>query len=172
MVNTWLRLPLLLASLLAGSLNVAEATSAFTLAGSVNSATGITVDDNLDVYLNGGVIYSDGVVGAGTRPPITFMGNTGDTLRFVVRDTFGVCSSLSPVYLFNATGQGVLADAGFNLGCGRPNTDQGVTHDLNFTIPDFALQPGDIVTGVYSASRGLVVRLNPTSGMRAIASDF
>ena len=157
--------------LLAASLNSAEAASLLTLSGSANPTAGITVDDDLDVYLNGIQIYTDGVVGAGTRPPISVMASTGDILRFVVRDTFGVCSSLSTVFLTNANGQGVLADPGFSRGCAFPNTDQGVTHDLSFTIPDldFRPKPGDIVV---SAGYGVVVKVDPTTGLRTVITHF
>jgi hypothetical protein len=99
------------------------------------------------------------------------MGSTGDFLRFVVRDTFGVCSSLSQVYVFNATGQSARADPGFNVGCGRPNTDQGVTHDVDFTIPDLAPKLGDLVANVFSGS-SLIVKVDTTTGMRTVVSDF
>ena len=147
----------------------ATAATRFTLSGAANGASGVTVDDDLDVYLNGTLIYTDAKNGAGTRPAIPVVANIGDTVRLVVRDTFGVCSSLSQVYLRNPTGQGILVDAGFNLGCGKPNVDQGVTHDFSFTIPDFGLQPGDIIA---SAGYGAVVKVNPTTGMRSQISDF
>ena len=171
MLKTNLRIPLLNAILLAASLNVAEAASLLTLSGSANPATGITVDDGLDVYVNGILFYTDVLAGAGTRPPISVMASTGDILRFVVRDTFGVCSSLSTVFLTNASGQGVLADPGFSRGCGFPNTDQGVTHDLSFTIPDldFRPKPGDVVV---SSGYGVVVKVDPTTGLRNVINDF
>jgi hypothetical protein len=147
----------------------AYAATQFTLAGAVNGTTGIHVDDDLDVYLNGSIIYTDHVVGSGTRPPITFLANTGDTLRFVVRDTFGGCTSLSSVFLFNATHQGVLADQGFDLGCARPPGDQGISHDLSFQIPDFRCQLGDIIA---AAGFGLVFKVDPVSGKRSLISDF
>ena len=107
--------------LLALAAGAAHPATQFTLAGAVNGTTGITVDDYLEVRLNGAVIYNDTVGGAGTRAPFSFLANTGDTLRFIVHDTFGVCSSLSTVFLFNATHQGVLADPGFALPCNRPS---------------------------------------------------
>jgi hypothetical protein len=147
----------------------AHATSQFTLAGGVKATTGITVDDGLDVYLNGLPIYSDGIAGAGTRPPITFMANVGDTLHFVVHDTFGTCSKLSNLYLFNATLQAVLADPGFDRGCTLPPVDQGVSHDTSFVIPDFSCRHGDIVV---AAGYGLVLKIDPTTGTRTLLSDF
>jgi hypothetical protein len=53
----------------------------------------------------------------------------------VVRDTYGFCASLSPIYLTDPSGNGTLVDPGFNLGCDRPTGDQGVVHDFTFTIP-------------------------------------
>ena len=173
MLNSNLRAALLFATLIIASLDVAQAASPVTLAGSPNPATGITVDDHLDVYLNGSLIYTDGaVIGAGTRPPLSIMATTGDVLRFVVRDTFGVCSSLTPVYLINASGQGVLADPGFSTTpCTGPIGNLGVSHDFSFTIPDLDFQPkpGDIVV---SAGYGVVVKVDPTSGMRTVVTDF
>ncbi len=55
-------------------------------------------------------------------------------LRFVVRDTYGICSRLHPVYLVNRQ-HSVLADQGFDDGCSEPDGDQGVVHDAMFTIP-------------------------------------
>ena len=162
---------LFIAILLAASLNSAKAASLLTLSGSANPATGIIVDDDLDVYLNGIQIYTDAFAGAGTRPPISVMASAGDILRFVVRDTFGVCSSLSTVFLTNASGQGVLADPGFNRGCGLPNTDQGVTHDRSFTIPDldFRPKPGDIVA---IGGGGTVLKVDPITGLRTVITNF
>ena len=148
---------------------IAPAATQFILAGGIKQSTGITVDDGLDVTLNGALIYTDGAAGAGTRAPIAFMANTGDVLRFVVHDTFGTCSNLSPLYLFNATFQAVLADPGFDRGCLLPPVDQGVSHDVSFSIPDFSCRHGDIIV---SAGYGLVFKVDPITGKRALVSDF
>ena len=162
-----LSLPLLcLLGMLAGH---AAAAMPLTISGSSNGSGSLTADDDLDVYLNGNKIFTDPQPGVFPIAPIQIVANVGDTLRFVVRDTFGTCSSLKKVYLTNATGQSVLADPGFDLGCGRPLGDLGVTHDYSYVIPDFSIGPGDILV---AAGFGLVAKVNPTSGMRTLVSDF
>ena len=95
----------------------------------------IGVDDGLDVYLNGALVYSDGAAPAGNRSPIQLSAKAGDTLRLVVRDTYGYCASMSKVLLRLPTGKSVVVDEGFSTGCGRPSTDLGVVHDKTFKIP-------------------------------------
>ncbi|HTK25922.1 MAG TPA: hypothetical protein VL327_05145, partial [Pyrinomonadaceae bacterium] len=118
----------------------AKAASSYTLSGSSDGTQPILVDDDLDVYLNGTLIYTDGTGTAGNRPPIPFSADGGNSLHIVVRDTYGDCSSLSPVYLTSAAGPPILADPGFNLGCGRPATDQGIVHDTTFFVPSLTSQ--------------------------------
>src|ERR1043166_1307785 len=109
-------------------------TTAYLLSGSADGTESILVDDDLDAYRNGPQIYTDGTNPAGNRPPISVTANVGDTLRFVVRDTHGDCAFLSPIYLTAPNGNGLVADPGFNLGCGRP--PEGVVHDVTFVIPN------------------------------------
>lgn len=154
---------------LLASVTPVHGASQFILAGGVKPTTGITVDDGLEVSVNGVNIYSDGSAGAGTRPPISFIGNVGDTVHVVVHDTFGTCSKLSPIYLFNATFQAVLADPGFDRGCLLPPVDQGVSYDVSFVVPDFTCRRGDILV---AAGYGLVFRVDPVTGKRALFSDF
>ena len=117
-----------------GFAQTAPATTPYVISGP--NGTNFTVDDGLDVSLNGMQFYTDGAAQSGSRAPITFNGKTGDQLTFVVRDTYGFCSSLSPLYLSCKGGNTfTLADPGFNLGCGRPSGNQGVVHTANFTIP-------------------------------------
>src|SRR5438477_3027995 len=92
----------------------------YILSGSTNGSANISVDDDLDVYLNGALIYTDGSAGSGSRPPMNILARVGDTLRFVVRDTFGGCSSLVPVYITDSNGRYALADPGFSRGCNYP----------------------------------------------------
>jgi hypothetical protein len=146
----------------------AEAASQFTLSSSPNGSGTITIDDDLDIYLNGVQIYTDGTAPAGVRPPIAVSANPGDTLRFVIRDTYGACSSFSTIYLTNQTGQNTIVDPGFNLGCGRPSIDLGVVHDLTTTIPDLSPKAGDII-----AADGFVLfAIDPTTGARTALSTF
>lgn len=94
------------------------------------------VDDDLTVTLDGAQIYTDGTVLSGTRAPFTFQATPGQTLNFTVEDTYGHCSSLSPLYLsYSGSSTYTLVDPGFNLGCGRPGGDQGQVHNLSYVIP-------------------------------------
>ena len=159
---------ILLGSTIVGAAQPRTAVNHYVLSGSVNGTAAIAVDEDLDVYLNGSLIYSDANAVAGNRAPINVSANPGDTLRLVVRDTFGGCASLSTVYLTNQTAQYTIADPGFNLGCGRPNTDQGVVHDITFTVPNFSPQAGDLI----SADGRLMLRTDPTTGVRTVLTDF
>ncbi len=106
----------------------------YILAGNAAGTSTFGVDDGLQVSLNGEVIYDDGGSLSGNRGPITFTAKKGDTLKFVVRDTYGHCSGLQTIYLVKGT-LATVADPGFDLGCGRPSGDQGIVHTLEFTIP-------------------------------------
>lgn len=107
----------------------------YTVSGSTGSfGMQFVVDDNLDVYLNGNMIYSTGNGYSGGHYSFSFMASQGDTLRFVVRDTWGSCASLSRLYISRYPQSAVITD-GFNLGCGRPGGDQGVVFDQSATIP-------------------------------------
>lgn len=106
----------------------------YVLAGNAAGTSAFGVDDGLQVSLNGEVIYDDGGSLSGSRGPIKFTAKKGDTLKFVVRDSYGYCSGLETIYLVKGT-QATVADPGFDLGCGRPGGDQGVVHTHEFTIP-------------------------------------
>lgn len=106
----------------------------YVIAGSSDGNAGFVVDDGLQVSLDGAVIYDDGSSLSGTRAPITFTAKVGDTLTFVVTDTYGHCTSLGQLYLVKGT-RSAVADPGFSLGCGRPSGNQGVVHTHEFTIP-------------------------------------
>jgi hypothetical protein len=106
----------------------------YILSGSSDGTGTIGVDDDLDISLNGVQIYSDGAELSGERAPIRFQAQRGDVLTFVVRDTYGRCSGLRKVYLVKGN-RSVVADQGFDLGCGRPGGNQGVVHTQTFTIP-------------------------------------
>ncbi len=109
----------------------------YVLSGSPSENTAIYVDDNLDVYLNGGAKVVDTGAGyAGPKGPFTFRAKRGDLLQFEVRDTFGSCAALGPVYLRNADGtRSELATAGFDHGCGFPSKNRGVVWWDRLTIP-------------------------------------
>ena len=131
---------LLIGILILSAHTVVNAATSYVLSGSPDGTATFVVDDDLDVYLDGAQIYTDGTTTSGNRQPIHFSADGGSAVRIVVRDTYGDCSSLSTVYLTNAAGQAIVADPGFNLGCGRPGTDQGVVHDITFIVPDSSSQ--------------------------------
>ncbi len=145
-----------------------HAAASYTLSGSPDGTSPFHVDDDLDVYLNGVLISSDNTPPGTptTRPPIALTADVGDTLRFVVRDTYGVCAQLTTLFLTDAAGRSTVADPGFHVGCGRPNVDLGVVHDYSFVIPDLGATPvaafvADIRLGTASSNpRDLVVFQN------------
>ena len=121
----------------------AAAANQYILSGSVDGTKPFYVDDNLDVYLNG-TLYSTTNVPPGTpadRAPIPITANTGDELRFVVRDTYGDCTMLTRLYLTDPAGRRTLIEPGFDLGCGRPAGDQGVSYDQTRVIPALVAPP-------------------------------
>ena len=61
----------------------------YVLAGNAAGTSAFGVDDGLQVSLNGEVIYDDGGSLSGSRGPIKFTAKKGDTLKFVVRDSYG-----------------------------------------------------------------------------------
>ena len=128
---------LLLSAILLSAYSAAKAASNYVLSGSPDGSGTIFVDEDLDVYLNGNLIYTDGANSAGDRSPINFSADVGSVLRIVVRDGDGDCASLSSLYLTDTAGNAIIADHGFDLGCGRPTTDQGIVHDTTLSIPDF-----------------------------------
>lgn len=149
------------ACFLAGSLERAALAATYKLSGSLDGTAIFLVDDDLDVYRNDVVIFTENVPPGTPRDhlPIVFAAEIGDRVRIRVRDTYGICSLLSPVYLTDPLGNGMLADQGFDVGCGRPAGDLGVTHDLTFVIPDLtipaapifsALLPSPTLAGVVS----------------------
>lgn len=109
----------------------------FKLAGSPDGTWPIIVDDALDVYVNGVLVHSDGDLTSGARDPFPIPATVGDTVRLVVRDTYGHCAQLTPVFLFDeATGQGTFLDGGFNDGCPDPDDFPRIAYDVSKLIPD------------------------------------
>lgn len=106
----------------------------YRLSSSPDGNGAIVVDDDLDVYVNGFLIYTDGTAAAGARAPIRFSGAPGDQIRLVVRDTYGNCASLSPIFLIDPVGTATPLDPGFSLGCGRPVPTDPV-FDKTFSVP-------------------------------------
>jgi len=108
--------------------------SNYVLAGDESGSAALVVDDGLKITLNGKIVYDDGDAQSGSRPPVALDAKPGDRLRFEVRDTFGACAHLSPIYLVKGS-RSAVADPGFNLGRGQPYGDNGIVHTHEFTVP-------------------------------------
>lgn len=111
-----------------------KVTMKYVLSGSSEGTASFGVDDDLDVYVNGTQVYTDGNELSGDRGPITIQTKKGDTLRLVVRDTYGHCSGLRPVWLVKGS-ESTQLTTGFDEGCGHPGGNQGVKFDQTFTVP-------------------------------------
>jgi trimeric autotransporter adhesin len=104
----------------------------YIISDSADGTASWNVDDNLDVYLSGNLIYTTGNARSALYPPFTIQASPGDTLRFVTRDTYGISSGLWALYLTcSGSSNSVLADPGFIT---DPSSG-GVTQDLTFSIP-------------------------------------
>lgn len=116
-----------------------EVGAVYWLSGAADSNVGFGVDDNLDVFLthDGSTtqIVNTGTGFAGTKGPFSFEGHQGDVLKFQVRDTWGGCSALHPVYLRRGDTHSALAAPGFDEGCGHGGGDRGIRYTYEFTIP-------------------------------------
>jgi hypothetical protein len=107
----------------------------YTISGASGGTGQFFVDDNLDVYVNDERVYSTMFDFAAMQDPFTFMAYPGDTIRDVVRDTFGNCSSLSELWITDDEGHTQKIDPGFDEGCGHPGGNQGTKYDFSYTIP-------------------------------------
>ena len=111
----------------------------YRLSGSLDGTLPIVVDDALDIYVNGALMYTDGSAGSGERGPIEIPEGylkPGDIIRLVARDTHGICQSLSAVYLVDNFGTSTpLVEPGFSNGCEFPPGDNGIFLDRSTTVP-------------------------------------
>jgi hypothetical protein len=111
----------------------------YIISGSADGSASWSVDDDLDVFINDSTTpaYSDGDALSGTRGPFTITAKKGDTLKVQVRDTYGHCTSLQPLYITDAlrpSNNAKITD-GFSQGCGLPGWNRGVQFTTTFTIP-------------------------------------
>lgn len=126
--------------LLALPAHAVPALDEYVLSGSMDGSGTFDVDDDLDVYLNGTLIFTENLP-AGTpraHQPIRFTAQVGATLRFVVRDSYGQCTVLTRVFITDAFGRAAVAEPGFAEICGFPPGDRGVVYDRTFQIPQLA----------------------------------
>jgi hypothetical protein len=78
-------------------------------------------DDDMSVWLDGALLFRDANGSAGCVAPITFNGTPGQSLYAEAYDTFGICRSMTDVFIRNdATGATQLLMAGADYGCGFP----------------------------------------------------
>ena len=116
----------------------------FILSGGPRLIDSFCVDDDIYVYLNGNLIYSDIDLYKASCDnwPINFQADPGAALRVVAVDSVGICRSIGPLWLHYGD-KSVELDSGKDDGCsGWP---AGTTfYDKTFTIPQLA-EPEPIV---------------------------
>jgi hypothetical protein len=85
----------------------------------INKQTGIGVDDDLLIALNGVTVYDDDDHLAIATGPATFNACKGDSLRFVATNWFYPCAGVPPLEITrNSDGASLFLDpVGFNGGC-------------------------------------------------------
>jgi len=116
----------------------------FILSGGPSPTDNFCVDDDIYVYLNGNLLYSDiDLHKAGCDNwPINFPANAGAALRVIAIDSVGICRSLGPLWLYYGD-QSVKLDGGNNDGCvyGPAGT---TFYDKTFILPELA-QPEPVI---------------------------
>jgi len=174
---------LLLASLFcATSGHASLAIGEYALSGSADGAGTFDVDDDLDVYLNGTLIFTENVAPGTPRAhqPIRFTANVGDTIRLTVRDSYGVCVVLNRVFITDAFGRYAVADPGFAEVCGFPPGDRGVVYDVTLPIPTLAdppafsevALPGSTLAGVVPGPGGQLYGVTYDGGVNDKGTIF
>jgi len=128
---------------------VEAATADYILSGGPDPEENLCVDDDIYVYLNGELIYSDidpRWAGCNNRP-INFQAAPAAELRVAAIDSVGICRSISPLWLH-------YGDQSLELFSGRDDGclwwPAGVTfYDQTFTLPGQAeSEPVIIVPGI------------------------
>jgi hypothetical protein len=104
----------------------------------INKQTGIGVDDDLTILLNGVVVYSDTDHLAVATGPATLDACKGDSLRFIATNWFPPCAGVPP---FDITRNADVANefldpVGFSGGCNSSVPWNGyVFYDKTFRVP-------------------------------------
>ncbi len=148
-----------------------RAAGIYKLAGTPDGNGQFLVDDGLDVYRNGVRIHTDGIAGADMRGPIPFSADIGDTLRFVVNDTYGTCAYLGDLYLIDPQGRSTLASAEYQGGCSNPPGDQGEPYEKTFVIPDLAVTGPPFTATLLPGSAWAGVVRGPGGGFYGVTYD-
>jgi hypothetical protein len=73
------------------------------ISGGPDRTTAISVDDDLQIMVNGVSVLNDTNGLAGTLPPVAFPGQVGQSIGVVARDVGVSCRGLSPLWLHCAT---------------------------------------------------------------------
>ena len=106
------------------------------LSGTSTGATPFQVDDALDLYVDGVLVYTDGHNGSGTREPVRFQAHDGSEVRVVCRDWYGIRAWVSDLYILVEGGSPVLVTHLLDLGWGRPlyPPNDGLFFDRTVTL--------------------------------------
>ncbi|HKQ98598.1 MAG TPA: Ig-like domain repeat protein, partial [Candidatus Polarisedimenticolia bacterium] len=155
----------------------------WTLSGSPDGTGIFLVDDDLDVYLNGVALIEQHVPPGTPRDhqPMQFTADVGDVLQIRVRDSYGICALLTPLYLTDASGRSAVATQGFDDGCLQPAGDRGVVFDTTIVISDLtpqppgyqeALLPGSTLAGLVRGPGGLFYGVTYDRGLNNKGTIF
>jgi hypothetical protein len=79
------------------------ACTSWIISGGPDRTTAISVDDDLQIMVNGVSVLNDTNGLAGTLPPVAFPGQVGQSIGVVARDVGVSCRGLSPLWLHCAT---------------------------------------------------------------------
>jgi peroxiredoxin len=160
------------ASLVALALLIAlvplAANADYIVSGSPDGSSTFLVDDDLDIYVNEKLVFTDGVALANPTHPLVDLGTSltaGDTLKFVVRNTYGYCTGLSPLFITCSPGSYALAAAGMTEHCGY---DQGTGDPPVSYTSSYSL--GDLCSGLSLTINPLKVPNDGTSFTYATAT--
>ncbi len=166
--------------------------SSVLLSGGPTSTAGISIDDDLSVYVNGVLIFADNNLrdnsqfGYGALQPIVFSAKNGDVVRVVGTDAAaGGCRDLSPLYIHrvadgavqvldpvgvqktcNAEGGGVFYDKTFTISLSGSNQPPSVSVGPNqtITLPGAAVLNGTIADDGLPVTGRLVSNWSVVSG--------
>ncbi|MFT4974490.1 MAG: hypothetical protein ACI8S6_000373 [Myxococcota bacterium] len=83
-------------------------------------ASGLCVDDDVYVDVNGTRVYTDTTWGAQCGHVVTFSASPGDTISIWAVDSVGGCRNMSDVYIVNVSGSvGQYLTSGYSNTCGH-----------------------------------------------------
>ena len=142
----------------------------YRLSSSPDGTAPVFVDDALDIFVNNALVYTDGIAPSGERGPIPIPEgylNPGDTVRFEVRDVYGDCRMLSPIYLVDNFGTSTLMTGGLEIKCGFAAGDNGVVFTDTFTIPG-TVNSAPVISGLNAPA---ILNENAVAKLNFLVSD-